>query len=497
MAIKKSELYSKIWKGCDKLRGKMDASLYKDYILVLLFVKYISDKYENKKDSSIEIPEGGGFKNMLELRNKKNIGEEIDVIIAKLAEVNGLAGIITTASFNDEEKLGSGKEMVDRLTGLVTLFNDNLDFSNNNAGDDDLLGDAYEFLMRKFAVQSGKAKGQFYTPSEVSQVIAKIIGTDKADKVSQSVYDPTCGSGSLLLKVANEAPKGLSLYGQEADLATTAMAKMNMVLHENEAAEIHNDNTIVKPHWKTGTKLKEFDFVVANPPFSTKEWSEGITPDADKYQRFDGFAIPPKANGDYAFLLHLIKSLKPKGKGAIILPHGVLFREHVEAIIRKNIIDRKYIKGIIGLPKNLFYGTGIPACIIVVDKENVESRKEIFFIDASKEFVKDGPKNRLQAKDIHKIVDVFRNKIEIPKFSRMVPISDISNDKNEYNLNIPKYIDSQNEEDIQDIEAHLKGGIPKKDIDDLNQYWEVYPNIRQILFTPSKRKNYESLIVSN
>jgi type I restriction enzyme M protein len=497
MAIKKSELYSKIWKGCDKLRGKMDASLYKDYILVLLFVKYISDKYQNKKDGSIEIPEGGGFKNMLELRNKKNIGEGIDVIIAKLADANGLTGVITTASFNDEEKLGSGREMVDRLTGLLSLFNDNLDFSNNRAGDDDLLGDAYEFLMRKFAVQSGKAKGQFYTPSEVSQVIAKVIGTDKADKVSQSVYDPTCGSGSLLLKVANEAPKGLSLYGQEADLATTAMAKMNMVLHGNEAAEIHNDNTIVKPHWVTGTKLKEFDFAIANPPFSTKDWSDGIKPNEDKYQRFDGFDVPPKKNGDYAFLLHLVKSLKRTGKGAIILPYGVLFRGNVEAIIRKNLINRGYIKGIIGLPPNLFYGTGIPACIIIIDKEHAESRKGIFLINASEGFVKDGNKNRLQARDIHRIVDVFTNQIEIPKFSRMVPNSKISNEENEYNLSILRYIDTQEKEDFQDIEAHLKGDIPKKDIDDLNQYWEVYPNIRQILFAPSKRKNYESLIVDN
>jgi type I restriction enzyme M protein len=497
MAIKKSELYSKIWKGCDKLRGKMDASLYKDYILVLLFVKYISDKYENKKGGTIEIPEGGGFKGMLKLRNKKNIGEGIDVIIANLAEENGLTESITTASFNDEDKLGSGKEMIDRLTGLLSLFNDNLDFSNNRAGDDDLLGDAYEFLMRKFAVQSGKAKGQFYTPSEVSQVIAKVIGTDKADKVSQSVYDPTCGSGSLLLKVANESPKGLSLFGQEADLATTAMAKMNMVLHGNEAAEIHNDNTIVKPHWITGTKLKEFDFAVANPPFSTKAWSDGIKPNEDKYQRFDGFDVPPITNGDYAFLLHLIKSLKRTGKGAIILPHGVLFRGNVEAVIRKNLINRGYVKGIIGLPSNLFYGTGIPACIIFIDKEHAEGRKGIFLIDASKGFAKDGNKNRLQAKDIHKIVDVFTNQIEIPKFSRMVPVSEISDDKNEYNLNIQRYIDSQEEEDIQDIEAHLKGDIPKKDINDLDSYWEVYPNIRQILFAPSKRKNYESLIVDN
>ena len=497
MAIKKSELYSKLWKSCDELRGGMDASQYKDYILVLLFVKYVSDKYSDKK-GLIEIPKGGSFQDMVELIGKPEIGEEINKIVGKLAEANGLKGIITEANFDDDDKLGKGKAMQDRLSNLVGIFDDDdLDFSKSRAGGDDLLGDAYEYLMRNFATQSGKSKGQFYTPSEVSQVIAKIIGTGSANRRGQTVYDPTCGSGSLLLKVADEAPSGVTIYGQEIDVATRAMAKMNMMLHENEDAIIEREDTISEPKFKDNGKLKEFDFAVSNPPFSTKAWSSGIKPENDEYKRFDGFDIPPKKNGDYAFLLHLIKSLKPTGKGAIILPHGVLFRGNVEAVIRKNLINRGYIKGIIGLPSNLFYGTSIPACIIVTDKENAESRKGIFLIDASKGFVKDGNKNRLQAKDIRKIVDVLTNQIEIPKFSRMVPVSEISDDKNEYNLNIPRYIDSQEEEDIQDIEAHLKGDIPKNDIDDLNQYWEVYPNIRQTLFAPSKRKNYESLIVDN
>ena len=475
----------------------MDASQYKDYILVLLFVKYISDKYEKTK-GLIEIPKGGSFQDMVELIGKPEIGEEINKIVGKLAEANGLKGIIDNANFDDDDKLGKGKAMQDRLSNLIGIFDDDdLDFSKSRAGGDDLLGDAYEYLMRNFATQSGKSKGQFYTPSEVSQVIAKIIGTGSTNRRDQTVYDPTCGSGSLLLKVADEAPSGVTIYGQEIDVATRAMAKMNMVLHENEYAKIEREDTISEPQFKDNGKLREFDFAVSNPPFSTKAWSSGIKPENDEYKRFDGFDIPPKKNGDYAFLLHLIKSLKPTGKGAIILPHGVLFRGNVEAVIRKNLINRGYIKGIIGLPSNLFYGTGIPACIIVTDKENAESRKGIFLIDASKGFVKDGNKNRLQAKDIHKIVDVFTNQIEIPKFSRMVPVSEISDDKNEYNLNIPRYIDSQEEEDIQDIEAHLKGDIPKRDIDDLNQYWEVYPNIRQTLFAPSKRKNYESLIVDN
>ncbi|MDC0329323.1 type I restriction-modification system subunit M [Nitrosopumilus sp.] len=497
MAIKKSELYSKLWKLCDELRGGMDASQYKDYILVLLFVKYVSDKYGNKK-GLVEIPKGGSFEDMVKCIGKPNIGEELNTIVEKLAEANSLNQIINNTDFNDDEKLGKGKAMQDRLSSLVQIFNDErLDFSKNKAEGDDLLGDAYEYLMRNFATQSGKSKGQFYTPSEVSTIIAKIIGTGGVTRRDQTVYDPTCGSGSLLLKVAHEASSGVTIYGQEIDVATRAMCVMNMWLHENQYATIARENTITHPQFTNKQALKEFDFAVANPPFSTKSWSRGLNPENDEFKRFDGFDIPPSKNGDYAFLLHLVKSLKRTGKGAIILPHGVLFRGNVEAVIRKNLINRGYIKGIIGLPSNLFYGTGIPACIIFIDKEHAEGRKGIFLIDASKGFVKDGNKNRLQAKDIHKIVDIFTNQIEIPKFSRMVPVSEISDDKNEYNLNIPRYIDSQEEEDIQDIEAHLKGDIPKKDIDDLNRYWEVYPNIRQILFAPSKRKNYESLIVDN
>ncbi len=497
MAIKKSELYGKLWKLCDELRGGMDASQYKDYILVLLFVKYVSDKY-GKQKGIVEIPKGGSFLDMVKCIGKPNIGEELNKIVGKLAEANGLSTIIDNADFNDDEKLGKGKAMQDRLSSLVQIFNDErLDFSKNKAEGDDLLGDAYEYLMRNFATQSGKSKGQFYTPSEVSTVIAKIIGTSGVTRRDQTVYDPTCGSGSLLLKVAHEASSGVTIYGQEIDVATRAMCVMNMWLHENQYATIARENTITHPQFKNKGTLKEFDFAVANPPFSTKSWSRGLNPENDEFKRFDGFDIPPSKNGDYAFLLHLVKSLKRTGKGAIILPHGVLFRGNVEGVIRKNIINRGYIKGIIGLPPNLFYGTGIPACIIFIDKENAESRKGIFLIDASKGFTKDGNKNRLQARDIHRIVDVFTNQIEIPKYSRMVSVSEISDEKNEYNLNISRYIDSQEEEDIQDIEAHLKGDIPKKDIDDLDKYWKVYPNIRQVLFAPSKRKNYESLKVDN
>lgn len=276
MAIKKSELYSKLWKSCDELRGGMDASEYKDYILVLLFVKYVSDKYGNNK-GLIEIPKKGGFQDMVDLIGKPEIGEEMNKIIGRLAEANGLKGIIDNANFNDDIKLGKGKAMQDRLSNLVGIFDDNeLDFSKNRAEGDDLLGDAYEYLMQNFATQSGKSKGQFYTPSEVSQVIAKIIGTSNVTRRGQTVYDPTCGSGSLLLKVAHEAPSGVTIYGQEKEVATRAMAKMNMVLHENEDAIIESEDTISDPQFLDGEKLREFDFAVANPPFSTKSWSSGI-----------------------------------------------------------------------------------------------------------------------------------------------------------------------------------------------------------------------------
>ncbi|WP_264558988.1 type I restriction-modification system subunit M [Flavobacterium sp. N2270] len=495
MAIKKSELYSSLWASCDELRGGMDASQYKDYVLTLLFVKYVSDKYGNKKDSLIEVPVGASFEDMIALKGKSDIGEQINKKILKpLFAANGLEGSIELADFDDDDKLGSGKEKIDLLTNLIAIFeNPGLNFKNNRAEDDDILGDAYEFLMRHFATESGKSKGQFYTPSEVSRILAKVISVEKADKPSFTVYDPTCGSGSLLLKVVDESKKGLTIYGQEKDIATKGLAIMNMWLHGHPEAEIAGKNTIADPQHKTDGKLKRFDYVVANPPFSVKNWSNGIVPMDDEFNRFRGYGVPPDKNGDYAFLLHIIASLNSTGKGAVILPHGVLFRGNAEAEIRKNIIDRKLIKGIIGLPANLFYGTGIPACIIVIDKEDTENRKGIFMIDASKGFAKDGNKNRLREQDIHKIVDVFNNERKVEKFARFVPFEEI--EKNEYNLNIPRYIDTQESEDIQDLFAHLNGGIPKRDVDDLQAFWEVYPNLQKDLFKPFS-ENYLQLTVA-
>lgn len=494
MALKKSELYSSLWASCDELRGSMDASQYKDYVLVLLFMKYVSDK----GDKQYDIPAGASFKDMVKLKGQADIGDKINKIIGEFAKANDLNGIITVADFNDDEKLGKGKDKVDRLSNLIEIFEDEgLDFSANRVENDDLLGDAYEFLMRHFATESGKSKGQFYTPSEVSRIMAKVIGIDKSVSQSDTLYDPTCGSGSLLLKATDEAPHGISIYGQEKDNATRALAVMNMWLHGNPDAEIIQDNTLAEPFFKDDTTglLKQFDFAVANPPFSDKAWSNGLDADNDTFKRFDGYGIPPKKNGDFAYLLHLIKSMKSKGKAAIILPLGVLFRGNAEAIIRKSIINRGYMKGIIGLPPNLFYGTGIAASIIILDKEDASKRKGIFMIDASKGFMKDGNKNRLRSQDIHKIVDIFNKQIESPKYSRFVPLSEIEDPKNDYNLNIPRYIDSQKEEDIQDIDAHLNGGIPERDVQALQKYWEVYPTLRSVLFKENPRPEYWDLKV--
>lgn len=492
MAIKKTQLYNSLWESCDELRGGMDASQYKDYVLTMLFVKYISDKYAGKPYAPITIPPDASFKDMLALKGKPDIGDQINKkILRPIWDANQLGPI---TDFADAGKLGSGKDMVDRLTHLIAIFEDpRLEFSRNRADDDDILGDAYEYLMRHFATESGKSKGQFYTPSEVSRVIAQVLGIRSAKTThATTAYDPTCGSGSLLLKVAAEARTKITLYGQEKDEATWRMARMNMILHDNAEAVIERENTLSQPKFKTGSGLKTFDYVVANPPFSDKRWSTGFDPAHDEYERFQPYGVPPGKQGDYAYLLHIVRSLKGTGKGACILPHGVLFRGNAEADIRRNLVRRGYIKGIIGLPANLFYGTGIPACIVVLDKEDARARKWIFMVDASKGFMKDGPKNRLRSRDIHKIVDVFTKQGEVPKYSRKVPLSEI--EANDFNLNLPRYIDSQEEEDLQDIEGHLKGGIPERDVDALQEYWDVCPGLRDALFVKN-RSGYLDLAV--
>lgn len=482
MAIKKSEIYNQLWAAADKLRGGVEPARYKNYILTMLFVKYVSDKYKTSDDWEIEIPANSSFDDIVKHKFQKDIGEKINTSISAIAEENNLKGIIDIADF-DSDELGEGKTHVDKVSDLVAIFQKpELDFTKNRAGGDDILGDAYEYLMRKFAQDSGKSKGQFYTPGEVSRVMARVIGLDKATSSSMTVYDPACGSGSLLIRAADVAPVEITIYGQENDLSTAGLARMNLVLHNKGAGEIQRGNTLADPKWKENNQLKRFDYIVVNPPFSDKSWTDGTLP--DQYGRYSeaGYGVPPEKNGDYAWFLHVLKSLKSKGKAAIILPHGVLFRGNTEGEIRKKIIDHGYIKGIIGLPANIFFGTGIPACIIVVDKEDAVEREGIFMIDASQDFVKEGNKNRLREQDIEKIVRTFNTMDQSDKrYARFVSNKEIKED-NEYNLNISRYIDNSNNEDLQDIEAHLKGGIPESDVDSLSNYWEEYPSLRQDLF---------------
>ncbi len=494
MAIKKSELYSTLWKCCDELRGGMDASQYKDYVLVILFVKYISDKSRSDNKFMIDIPEGCYFEDFVALKGTPNIGEEMNKKMAALSEANQLDGVFV-ADFDDDAKLGKGKDKVDTLSNLIAVFqNENLDFGKNRAADDDLIGDAYEYLMKNFATESGKSKGQFYTPAEVSRVMAKVIGLNHAQNGKKTtIYDPTCGSGSLLLRAMCETPNGATVYGQEKDNATVGLAKMNMILHNELYAEIKQGDTINDPQFKDEDHLKTFDYIVANPPFSTKSWLKSAKVE-DVYQRWSSsIGVPPEKNGDYAFLLHIVRSLKQTGCAACILPHGVLFRGNAEAQIRKFLVaEKRYIKGIIGLPSNLFFGTGIPACIIIIEKSEAASRKGVFMIDAKTGYTKDGPKNRLREQDIRRIVDVWQTQRDVPHFARFVSMEEI--EKNDYNLNIPRYISSPDTEILQDIEAHLHGGLPQHDIDQLAMYWDVCPSLRNELFrNHSTRNGYYTL----
>ena len=502
MALKKSDLYSSLWASCDELRGGMDASQYKDYVLFMLFIKYVSDKYGDSDDFAppVVIPKGASFKDMVALKGNSDIGNLINIqVIQPLIDANSRLARSDFPDFNDSNKLGDGAQKVEKLGNLIAIFeNPVLDFSRNRAENDDILGDAYEYLMRHFASQSGKSKGQFYTPSEVSRIMAKTIGISPANSIAATTaYDPTCGSGSLLLKVAAEAGKHITLEGQEKDVTTAGLARMNMILHDFPTANVLSGNTLFDPKFKDGEQLRTYDYVVANPPFSDKTWSTGLTlgegGSGDRFQRFT-WGMPPKKQGDYAYLLHIIRSMKSTGKAACILPHGVLFRGNAEGVIRQQLVRSGYVKAIIGLPANLFYGTGIPACIVVLDKENATARKGIFMIDASRGFKKDGPKNRLREQDLHKIVDTFARLDESdPRYACMVPVAEIADPKNDYNLNLPRYIDSTEPEDLQDIDGHLRGGIPERDLDALGRYWDIMPGLRAALFGNADRPGYAAL----
>ena len=491
--MKKSELYSLLWEACNKLRGGVEPARYKDYVLVLLFSKYVSDRYKGQPFAEFTISKGASFEDLIAAKGKSDVGERVDKIIQKFLEDNRLQGSLPDVSFNNPDELGSGKELVDKVSGLIAVFqNPAIDFKNNRASGDDIIGDAYEYFMMKFAQESGKSKGQFYTPSEVSRVIARLIGIGNIRQMPTkkwTLYDPAAGSGSLLIRAADEAPVDdngdsiVTIFGQEKDHATAGLAKMNLILHQKGTGEIKRGNTLVDPAFTDDFgELKKFDFIVMNPPFSDKSWSDGIKTSEDKYKRFDGYGIPPEKNGDYAWFLHVLKSLDSNGKAGIIMPHGVLFRGNAEETIRIKVLEKRYIKGIVSLPANLFYGTGIPACIVIIDKENAETRDGIFLIDASRGFKKDGNKNRLREQDIEKIVQTFTNQLEISGYSRFVKYEEVL-EQNAGNLNVPRYIQKIDDTLPQNIAAHLKGGIPGTDIESLKRLWDISPALKQKIFT--------------
>lgn len=493
MAVKKSELYSLLWEACNKLRGGVEPARYKDYVLVLLFFKYVSDRYKGQPFAEFTISKGASFEDLIAAKGKSDVGERVDKIIQKFLEDNRLQGSLPDVSFNNPDELGSGKELVDKVSGLIAVFqNPAIDFKNNRASGDDIIGDAYEYFMMKFAQESGKSKGQFYTPSEVSRIIARLIGIGNIRQMPTkkwTLYDPAAGSGSLLIRAADEAPVDengdsiVTIFGQEKDHATAGLAKMNLILHQKGTGEIKRGNTLVDPAFTDDFgELKKFDFIVMNPPFSDKSWSDGIKTSEDKYKRFDGYGIPPEKNGDYAWFLHVLKSLDSNGKAGIIMPHGVLFRGNAEETIRIEVLKKRYIKGIVSLPANLFYGTGIPACIVIIDKENAETRDGIFLIDASRGFKKDGNKNRLREQDIEKIVQTFTNQLEISGYSRFVKYEEVL-EQNAGNLNVPRYIQKIDDTLPQNIAAHLKGGIPGTDIESLKRLWDISPALKQKIFT--------------
>jgi len=458
-----------IWKACDTFRGIMSSDEYKDYILTMLFVKYLSDFYKEKleqlqkkhgnrqdrikaklKREKFKLDESCTFDYLVKHKEAPNLGEIINKVLEKIEEDNKdkLEGIFRSIDFNNRNKLGDTKERNVILKNLIEDFSDSrLDLRPSRLEGNDVIGDAYEYLIAKFASDAGKKVGEYYTPSAVSSLLAKLVEPKEGDMI----YDPTCGSGSLLIKASKEVgSKNFRLYGQEKNGQTHALCKMNMFLHEINDAIIEWGDTIRNPLYLQDNLLKTFDVVVANPPFSLDKWGAEIASE-DRFGRFK-YAIPPKSKGDYAFVLHMISSLNPHGRMGVILPHGVLFRGSSEGKIRKKLIEQNLLDAVIGLLSNLFYGTSIPACILVFKKNRIHS--DILFIDASREYEKGKNQNNLTEEHIAKIVQTYKNRSEIEKYSHVATLEEIQ--ENDYNLNIPRYVDTFEEEGPVDIEATKK-----------------------------------------
>lgn len=481
-----------VWKACDTFRGSIDSSLYKDYILSMLFVKYLSDfakekikelesKYSGDKlkrrleRMNYKISKDASFEYLLKNKEAPNIGEIINTALRKIEKDNPqkFDGIFNNIDFNDSNKFGETKTRNAILKHLLEDFSDSeLDLSPSALQNNDVMGDAYEYLISNFASDAGKKGGEFFTPPEVSTLIAKIV----SDRTGVKIYDPTCGSGSLLIKVNKEIGReNCTIYGQEKNSQTFALCRMNMYLHEiGDEAKIEWGDTIKEPKFTDKGELSKFDIVVANPPFSLDKWGEEIALN-DKYNRFE-FGVPPKSKGDLAFLLHMINSMKENGITAVVMPHGVLFREAGEGFIREKIIENNLIDTIIGLPPNLFYGTSIPACIIVL--KNNRKNKDIFFIDASEEYDKGKRQNKLREEDISKILTAYRKRKDILKYCRAVSFEEIK--ANNYNLNISRYLISAEEK--SDINLNTL----KREIDNLETEREKLRNSINNIFKEIK-----------
>ncbi|MFK8055943.1 MAG: type I restriction-modification system subunit M [Saprospiraceae bacterium] len=462
---------AQVWKACDTFRGTIDAAQYKDYILTMLFIKYITDVNKEKAEEYVKkykgdakrieralkherfvLPENSTFDYIYEQRNASNLGEIINIGLESLEEANHskLEKVFRNIDYNSEANLGQTKDRNRRLKNLLGDFHE-LDLRPSNLEGNDVIGDSYEFLISNFAAGAGKKAGEFYTPKMISMLLAKLVEPKEGDRIS----DPACGSGSLLLKAAGEVGNtNVRLYGQEVNGSTYALARMNMFLHEMDNARIEWGDTINNPKLTENDALMKFDVVVANPPFSLDKWGAEDA-GTDKYNRFHR-GVPPKSKGDYAFITHMIETLNEHGRAGVVLPHGVLFRGSSEGKIRKSLIQENLLKAVIGLPPNLFFGTGIPASILVFDK-NKGKDTDVLFIDASSEFASGKNQNVLRPEDIDKIYDTFSKKLTIDKYSHVATLAEI--EENEYNLNIPRYVDTYEEEepvDIAETQAEIK-----------------------------------------
>jgi type I restriction enzyme M protein len=458
---------SVLWKACDTFRGTMDSSLYKDYILSMLFVKYLSDFYKEKLEEisnkyhgdtarieralmreKFRLDDLCTFEYLLSNKEANNLGEIINKALAKIEEDNPekLDGIFRNVDFNSRQLLGDTKERNIILRNLLEDFSDNrLDLRPSQLENDDIIGNAYQYLIEYFASDAGKKGGEFFTPSEVSTLLAKLVGAKEGNRI----YDPTCGSGSLLIKVAKEVGNNhFAIYAQEKNGQTHSLCRMNMYLHEINDAKIAWGDTISNPLHLEFDHLMQFDCVVANPPFSLDKWGADVA-EHDAFNRFDNYAIPPKSKGDFAFVIHMIQSLNDNGRMCVVLPHGVLFRGSSEGKIRQKLIDNNLLDAVIGLPANLFFGTSIPACILVFKKNR--QHNNVIFIDASREFEKNKNQNRLTNVHINKIFDTYQKRQNVDKYAHIATIDEIK--ENEYNLNIPRYVDNFAEEAPIDLQV--------------------------------------------